>query len=53
MTPEGYADLAYRMRFELGPLVSPATLAEVKATSASERERLLAKGVSPQLLGSP
>lgn len=49
--PEAFAELAYRLRYDLGPTVPLDTLADVRESLEVERERLLGQGVSAELLG--
>lgn len=49
--PEEYAELAYRIRFGLGPMVSASTLDDVRKAHEQEALSLIAEGVSPRLLG--
>ena len=46
-----YVRAAYRLRFELGPTIAPATLEQVRRDEDALRDRLLVEGVSRRLLG--
>jgi hypothetical protein len=46
-----YAELAHRLRYDLGSTIAPSTLDEVARLQMAEAADLLAAGVSPETLG--
>ena len=45
-----FADAAYRLRYVLGPTISPETMERVRREHDAHADRLIAEGVSPRLL---